>query len=547
VTTVIQLLSALRDKDVSLWVEDDQLMFDAPVDALTPADIEQIRAHKPAILELLKVASPEAMARTVEIVDRSRPVPSALAQTRMWPIARAAGAGAAYNVQLVLALRGELDPAALQAALDTLIARHESLRTVFSADGAEQRFAAPTQVPLPVVDLAGLAAADRDRAALTHAHHDARTPIDLRTGPLVRASLVRLGAAEHLLFVTAHHIVTDCRSMEVVQKELATLYAAYHRGQPDPLPALPFQYADYAAWQRRSQAVPLLRDQLTYWTRQLAGAPRALTLPTDRPRPPTRSFRGASLDLALAPELVAGLRALARSQDVTLSMTLSAAWAALLSRLSGQLDVLIGVPVANRQRPELQDLVGLLVNTVVLRTALTADTTVAELLAQMKDATLAAHARPELGFEQIVEALSVAEPGHNPVFQALFSFVLPASPQEPLRLPGVTLVHKAALTTAPAGRDAFVIQETEAYVEAALAAARREGGHLFGCGVGGTVDVSLLLREAGDRIVGGLNYAADLFDRATIERWAGGLRAMLATMVRDPHAAIRTLPLSDPA
>lgn len=546
-TTVAQLLGALRDKDVSLWVEGDQLMFDAPEDALTPADLDLIRAHKPAILELLKVASPDAMASTVEIVDRRRAVASALAQTRMWPLARAAGVGAAYNVQLVLALRGELDRAALGAALDALVARHESLRTVFSPDGAEQSFVAPAGLPLAVIDVTGLAPAERDRAALTHARDDARTPLDLRTGPLVRASLVRLGAAEHLLFIAAHHIITDCRSMEVVQKELAALYAAFHRGQPDPLPAQPFGYADFAAWQRRAQAVPLLRDQLAYWTRQLAGAPRLLTLATDRPRPPARSFRGASFDLALGPELTSGLRALARRQDVTLSMTLHAGWAALLSRLAGQLDVLVGVPVANRQRPELGDLVGLFVNTVVLRSTLTADTTVGELLAQVKDTTLSAHARQELGFEQIVEALGVpADPAYNPMFQALFSFVLAATPQEPLRLPGVTLFHKAA-PSAAAGPDELVVQETEAYIEGGLAAARREGGHLFGCGAGGSVDVSLLLREAGDRIVGGINYAADLFDRATVERWAHGLRAVLAAMIRDPEARIAALPLSEPA
>ena len=260
-----------------------------------------------------------------------------------------------------------------------------------------------------------------------------------------------------------------------------------------------------------------------------------------------RSFRGASYDLVLGPELAAGLRALARGQQATLSMVLSAGWAALLSRLSGQRDVLIGVPVANRQRSELSDLVGLLVNSVVLRATIGPATTVAELIAALKDATLAAHARQELGFEQIVEALDVAEPGHNPMFQAMFSFVLQATPQDALQLPGVTLLHKAAPPAAVPAPGALVIQETEAYIEGGLAAARREGGHLFGCGVGGTVDVSLLLREAGDRIVGGLNYSADLFDRTTIERWAAGLRAMLAVMARDPQALVGTLPLAEPA
>lgn len=544
-TTVSQLLSTLRDKDVSLWVEDDQLIYDAPAGALGPADLELIRAHKPQIIELLQVAAPDAMARTVEIVDRSRPVPSALAQTRMWPIARAAGAGAAYNVQLVLMLRGELDVAALGAALDALVARHEALRTVFTADdGAEQTFAAPAGLPLPVTDLGGLDPSARARAVITHAWDDARTPIDLRSGPLVRGSLLRLGPMDHRLFLTAHHIVTDCRSMEVLARELATLYAGCRQGRPDPLPTPPLQYADFATWQRRSQAVPLLREQLAYWTQQLAGAP-ALSLPTDRPRPAARSFRGASLDLALSAELTASLRALARRQDVTLSMILHAGWAALLSRISEQRDVLVGVAVANRQRPEIQDLVGLLVNTVVLRTTFIADTTVGALLAQVKDTTLSAHARQELPFEQIAEALRVPpDPGRNPVFQAMFSFALQSAPQAPLRLPGVTLLSKQA----PAGaggpeQAALVLQDTDAYVEGGLAAARREGGHLFGCGAGGTVDLSLSLREAGERIVGGINYAADLFHRTTVERWGRGLLAVLAGMAGDPDGTIRALPL----
>jgi len=341
-----------------------------------------------------------------------------------------------------------------------------------------------------------------ERLVLDHA----ATTFDLSTGPLVSALLVRTGDDEHQLLVTQHHIVTDGWSIGVMVREIGALYAAFAAGRPDPLPPLALQYADYAAWQR---ARPV-DDQLAFWTAHLQGAPALLELPTDRPRPAQQSHRGASHAVTLAPALVAGLRALSARHGTTLFMTLLAAWSLLLSRLSGQDDVVVGTPVANRPRPELEPLIGFFVNTLALRVRLPAEAGIADLLAQVRQTMLAAQSHPDLPFDRLVDALQPPRTlAHSPVFQAMFA--LDNTPAADLVLPGLRIERLPAPTTTT------------------------------------QFDLTLALAESGDMLRGQIEFAADLFDATTIARWAGHLVTLLQAFVDDDVRHVRELPLMSDA
>jgi hypothetical protein len=266
----------------------------------------------------------------------------------------------------------------------------------------------------------------------------AQERFNLSAGPLIRGLLLRLGQREHVLLLTMHHIVSDGWSWGVIARELAQLYGWHQQGRGNELPALPIQYADYAAWQQRWLSAEVLTEQLRYWSEHLHGAPVLLDLPTDRQRPGVQSYRGASVGVRLSSELTDGLRRLAQRHDVTLHMVLFAGFAALLARLSGQQDIVIGTPVANRPRAELEDLVGLFVNTLPLRVAVLAEQSVSELLAAVREATLAGYAHQDVPFEQVVETVQPPRSmSHSPVFQVMLA--LQNTPRSELELPGLTL------------------------------------------------------------------------------------------------------------
>ncbi|HET8797068.1 MAG TPA: condensation domain-containing protein, partial [Thermoanaerobaculia bacterium] len=413
-------------------------------------------------------------------------------------------------------LHGRLDVDALRAALDRLVARHESLRTTFDdVDGVPfQRFAsADCGFALRQSDLRALSAEEREKAVAVRAAEEARAPFDLCTGPLIRGQLLRLADDEHVLLVTQHHIVSDGWSLGVFVREVAALYTAFRRGEPDPLPPLEIQYADYAQWQRDWLQDEELARQIAFWKEHLAGAPALLTLPLDRPRPAVQSHAGGTVPLALSEELTARLRDLAQRHGVTLFMTLLAAWGVLLSRLSGQSDIVIGTPVANRQRREIENLIGFFVNTLAVRLRL-ADLnglapSAAELLRQVRETTLAAFAHQELPFEQVVEALQpVRSLGHSPLFQTMLALNnINTYGEGSLELPELTLSRVA----------------------------REQKSTQF--------DLSLALHERGDRLVAQLDYATALFDESTIERWAGHYVRLLEGMVNDDAAPVDALPL----
>ncbi|HET8797992.1 MAG TPA: amino acid adenylation domain-containing protein, partial [Thermoanaerobaculia bacterium] len=323
-----------------------------------------------ALAETVRRAGASTMAR-IRIADRSRRLPLSLSQQRLWFLDRLdRAASAAYHMPAALRLHGTLDVAALRATLDRLMARHEGLRTSFlSADGVPYQQIAPADCgfALTMRDLRELDPDSRARAVIHLAAEEAGAPFDLTTGPLIRGQLLTLAGDEHVLLITQHHIVTDGWSLSILVREMAALYEAFRRGEADPLPPLEIQYADYAQWQREWLRGEELTRQLDHWKEHLAGAPALLELPLDRPRPAVQSHAGGSVPLVLSAELTGALRAFGQRQGVTPFMILLAAWGLLLSRLSGQKDVVIGTPVANRPRREVENLIGFFVNTLAVR------------------------------------------------------------------------------------------------------------------------------------------------------------------------------------
>ena len=444
-------------------------------------------------------------------VERSAPLALSYAQQRLWFLDQLdQAAGAAYHMPGALRLKGKLDKAALKATLERIVARHESLRTTFGgADGQTvQVIAAPDAgFALGESDLARLEGHERERALAEISAAEVVRAFDLSAGPLIRGQLLRLADDEHMLLITQHHIISDGWSMGVLVREMSALYTAFSAGQADPLTPLAIQYADYAAWQRGWMQGDVLQDQSTFWKQALIGAPALLELPTDRPRPARQSYAGGSVALTLDAALTAGLKALGQKHGTTLFMTMLAGWAALMARMSGQDDVVVGTPVANRQRPEVEGLIGFFVNTLALRVKLEGDPSVAELLARVKAHTLGAYEHQDLPFEQVVEAVQPARSmSHSPLFQVALN--LDSDSQDSaLQLPGldVSQVEQAHVTT--------------------------------------RFDLSLMLKESGGAIAGEMEYASDLFDASTIERLAVHLETLLRAMVADDATPVSRLAL----
>jgi amino acid adenylation domain-containing protein len=496
----VQLVSRLRatlDVEVPL-----RALFAAPVLA---AQAEAVRA-----------AGASTMGRILP-ADHNQALPLSLAQQRLWFLDQFdKAASAAYHVPSALRLVGPLDVAALQATLDRVVARHENLRTTFAATGGvpyQQIAAEDCGFALRQEDLSGLSAEEREALVASLTAEEARAPFDLSAGPLVRGRLLRLADEEHVLLVTQHHIITDGWSFGVLMREVAALYDAFTRGQADPLPALEIQYADYAQWQRQWLEGEELTRQFDFWKSHLTGAPALLELPADRPRPAVQSYAGDGVPVLLSEELTADLRAFSQRHGVTLFMTLLSAWGVLLSRLSGQQDVVIGTPVANRQRREVENLIGFFINTLALRLRLDAQPSVQDLLAQVRETTLAAFAHQELPFEQVVEAVQPQRSqSHSPLAQVTFTWNnLEGGPAEDTH-PALTA---SDLRLEPVARARETTQ----------------------------VDVQLLLNDGGTNVFGGMVFASALFDRATVERWAGYYVRVLEAMVTDATVAVDALPL----
>ena len=437
---------------------------------------------------------------------RPEPLPLSFAQQRFWFLAQMEPESPAYNVPGALRLTGPLAPAALAAALSEAVRRHESLRTGFPAHGGEphQEIATAAEAGLAVADLSTLPEPARRATAASALAAEAGRPFDLARPPLLRALLLRLAGDEHVLLLTLHHIISDGLSLEVLFQELAALYAAAREGRPSPLPPAP-QAADFALWQRRLLTGERLGRLLAWWRERLAGAP-PLALPTDRPRPAVPAARAGSRRFALSGDFLARLRAASGALGVTPFTTLLGGTVALLSRYSGQDDFAVGTPVASRDRVETEGIVGLLVNTLVLRADLAGDPEAGELLARLRETVLGAHAHQDLPFERLVEELQPERAlDRTPLFQVMAAFF--SARAAGVRFPGVA----AELLDVDNGAAKF--------------------------------DLTLLLREEEGGLRAAFVYRRDLFEAATIERMGRHWVRLLEGIVADPGTRVSALPL----
>lgn len=428
--------------------------------------------------------------------------PLSFTQQRLWFLHQMDPEGCLYNIPQAVRIRGDLNGDALRRALDAVVARHEALRTTFVAEGEipVQVVSADRSVDLRTVDLCGRS--DSEAEAQRLLVEEARRPFDLSAGLMLRALLLRTGRQDHLLLLTLHHIAADGWSVGIFFQELSALYRAFSNEEPPSLPDLPIQYADFAEWQRCRIQGDLLDRQLSYWKRHLGGAPPALDLPADRPRPPIQTFRGAAYAFPLS--LHGALRDLVRQEGGTLFMVLLAAFEALLSRYTGQDDITVGTPIANRNRAEVEGAIGCFFNVLALRTDLSGDPTFRELLRRVHRVAMGAYDRQDLPFERLVAELQPERDfSRNPIFQVLFALQNVSPPE----FHGLTV----SPVEVPTGTSKF--------------------------------DLTLTVEERPDGLAGNFEYSTDLFDAATVERMAGHFRTLLEGVAADPDAPLSRLPL----
>ena len=449
--------------------------------------------------------------------ERTQPLPLSYAQEGLWFIDQLDGGGAAYNIPTALRLHGDLNLTALQSALDTLLLRHEVLRTTFLNDQGTpvQVIGEPRPFPLQLVDLGGHPLEEREAEVRRHVLEESQQRFVLSTGPLIRGRLLRLDDKEHVLLLGMHHIVSDGWSIGILSHELGALYRAYREGLPDPLPRLPIQYADYAVWQRQRLHRQEFEKQLAYWKGNLKAA-SPVELPLDRPRPAVQSYRGALYSFSIDASVASALRELARRADATLYMTLLAAFQVLLSRLSAQQDVVVASPIAGRLHPQTEELIGLFVNTLLIRTVLPGDESFTQLLERVKDTTLNAYTHQDLPFGRLISELH-SEPAGPRLALARIGFALQNAPMQSLELEGLSLQSE----------------------EQSHGTARN--------------DMSLVLHEAMGSLGGAIEYSTDLFDESTIAAMVQRFLSTLKAVTARPDAPIDTIdltvpmPSSDPA
>lgn len=437
-------------------------------------------------------------------------LPTSFSQRRLWFLDRLEPDSPAYLISGGVRLRGRLDREALGQALDQVIARHEVLRTsITMVDGTPNQAVHPLMAfPLVEYDLTDLADETAWRAVRQHAGDETTHPFDLETAPLVRGRLLKLTEDDHVLLVTMHHIVSDGWSVGVFTRDLSELYAAAVERRSPSLPKLGIQFGDYAAWQEETLSGPRLEMLINTWRTMLDGAPQLLTLPTDRPRPSEQTYSGAVEHFDLTAELTAALKDLGRRHDATLLMVLVAAFGVLLGRLAGQRDVVIGTPVANRTRSELEPLIGFFVNTLALRVHFDDNPTFSDLLDRVRETAIDAYAAQDMPFERLVEALAPARDlGHSPIFQAMIN--LQNLPEARINLPGLVL-------------EPVNLPERTA-----------------------KFDLTLAAHEADDRLSCSLEYNTDLLQAETVRHWLAALRTLLEAAVAAPDATVEHMPLMD--
>ncbi|MBS93714.1 MAG: non-ribosomal peptide synthetase [Chromatiales bacterium] len=502
--SALELIARLREAGIRLRVSDGKIRLKAEKGALTDELRTEIARYKQDIVALLDKESGKAEPK-LKALSRSGPLPLSYAQQRLWFLDELEPGTPVYNMPFALRVRGKLNVDALQTALNELVKRHETLRTVFSAGDEDpaQEILDTIATPLHIESQPG-----HDEPTLTERLRElACESFDLSKGPLLRLHVIELSAEEHVLLLVIHHIISDLWSMNVFFNDLGLMYErqiADVTPEPDELPV---QYADYAAWQREQLAGPRLERQLEYWLQTLGNAPPVLELATDRPRPPEPGYAGKWLARKLDADLTSQLQALAKSSGCTLFMLTFAAFIALLQRYSGEQDLVVGTPISGRQRTELEGLIGFFLNTLALRIDTTDDPTFADLLERVKQTALAGYANQDLPFEKLVEELQPErDMSHTPVFQHMFIWQEGSGKQLSL----------AGLETEPAE---LISHDTAKF------------------------DLTLAMTGAGDAIEAGFEYNTDLFDAASIERMLSHLEALLKTVSTKPGTRLSELGL----
>jgi len=475
-------------------------------------NLDELSPKQRALFELLlKESHQKKSPQRIPSLPRSQESHSfslSFAQQRLWFLDQVHPGNPSYNLSFSRRVKGPLDVAALERSFNEMHRRHEALRTCFLlVEGTPlQIVSLPQPSSLVIEDLSGLAASQKEAEVQQIVGEEARRPFDLATGPLLRRRLLRLGEQEHVLLLTMHHIVSDGWSMGVLIREIGLLYEAFSAGKSSPLPELTVQYADFAVWQREWLQGEVLQEQLAYWKKQLDGSPAALELPTDRPRPPVMSFRGAALSYQYSAELSKALTNLSRREGVTLYLVLLAAFKVLLHRYTGQEDLSVGTPIANRNRIETEPLIGFFANTLVMRTDLSGNPTFKQLLQRIRKVALDAYAHQDIPFEKLVEELAPDRAlNRQPLFQVLFN--LQNTPNPSLDLPGLSV----ETLTAHNGTSKF--------------------------------DLLLSMREAGARLTSVVEYNTDIFDESTIKRMMRHFETLLQGIVADAEIGISQLAL----
>ncbi|MEN8443422.1 MAG: amino acid adenylation domain-containing protein, partial [Cyanobacteria bacterium J06555_13] len=506
-----QFISRLRDQGINLKADGEKLLFDAAKGAMTPTLKQEIAARKVEVLKRLQTRDRLAKAslRPLQPVSRDQALPLSLGQERLWFVDQLDGENSAYNASVMIRMNGDLNIQALKAALSAIVNRHEILRTSFPCVSNQ-----PTQCIHPeatfdieLIDLQNIKAGTQEAVLQQQLQESAIAPFDLEIAPPIRSNLWQLSVTEHMLLLTMHYIIADGWSMGVLTQELSRLYQDFCAENSPSLPALPIQYADYAVWQREWLSPELIDTQLNYWKQQLAGAPQLLQLPTDRPRPNQQTYQGKTktielLNVAQTQEL----ETLSQQSGMTLFMTLQAAFSTLLYRYSGQSDILMGTSSANRNRSELESLVGFFINTLVLRTRFEDNPSFATLLTQVRETTLEAYQHQETPFGSVVEALQPKRSlSYSPLIQV--QFLLQNAPLEDFKLANLTSTA-SKLTT-----------------------------------VTTKFDLTLSITKTHQGLVADWEYSTDLFDESTIERMAAHLQSILSAIIKNPQLTVEELPL----
>ncbi|MEM7129202.1 MAG: amino acid adenylation domain-containing protein [Chloroflexota bacterium] len=505
-------LSELADLDIKLWVEGERLRCNAPNGTLTPELQGELAARKADILAFLQQTEMSANVASAGIqpTPRDGNLPLSFAQQRLWFLHQIEGEKATTNIPMVLRLSGPLDIALLEQSVAEIVRRHETLRTTFAlVDGEPVQVIDPDATVTPErIDLQHLPKEQQSAEVYRLASQEVQYHFDLTTGPLLRVIVIELGKQEFVVAVTMHHIISDAWSIGVFTNELLTFYQGFSKGQPALLPDLPIQYADFALWQRKWLSGNVKQQQLEYWKKQLAGAPPLLELPIDRPRPAIQTFCGSTEVFHVNTTLMQRLQALSEQSGATMYMTILTAFVLLLARYSGQEDVVIGTPIANRNRRETEPLIGFFVNTLVLRGDLSGNPTFYELLSRVQQVSLEAYSHQDVPFEQVVDALQPERTlSHPPLFQVMFD--LQNTPTE--------TTEETELTPIPLGME---LKEVKAQFE-----------------------LTLSMNESAQGMKGILEYNTDLFDKSTIQRMVKHFQALLTAIATHPDQSVWTLPL----